>query len=279
MNYLEIQMSVLPQEDYVMDVLASYLGEIGFESFEQTESGMIAYVQHDLFDRDVFESLCRNFPYSTDIQYEIVDIEQVNWNEEWEKHYFEPIIIGEECVIHSTFHTDIPVVKYDIVIDPKMSFGTGHHETTSLMIEELLKMTLQGKSVLDMGCGTAVLAILASMRGASRVTAIDIDPWCVENSAENIVKNHVADIEIVLGGAEQLSGRQFEIILANINRNILLADMQKYSTALSAGGVLYISGFYTEDIPVLITEANLQGLSFVDTHQKNNWALLQLVKG
>ncbi|KAB2826999.1 MAG: 50S ribosomal protein L11 methyltransferase, partial [Paludibacter sp.] len=213
-----------------------------------------------------------------DIQYEIINVDQINWNEEWEKHYFEPIVIGDKCVIHSSFHTDVPQAEYDIVIDPKMSFGTGHHETTSLMIEEILSVDLNGKLVLDMGCGTAVLAILAAKRGAKPVIAIDIDPWCTENSAENIQTNGVNWIQIELGGAEKLKTVKADVIFANINRNILLEDMKQYSASLNEGGVLYMSGFYTADIPVLEEEMNHNGLKLISSREKNNWAVVTTIK-
>lgn len=278
MQYIELKIAVQPNEEYITDLLASYLGEIGFESFEEEPEGMIAYIRQEEFDEDALKYLVSNFPYSTDIHYEILNIDQINWNEEWEKHYFEPIVIGDKCVIHSSFHTNIPNAEYDIVIDPKMSFGTGHHETTSLMIEEILTTDFTGKSVLDMGCGTAVLAILAAKRGAEPVIAIDIDPWCTENSAENVQTNGVGQIQIELGGAERLAGMSVDVIFANINRNILLEDMKKYSACLNEGGVLYMSGFYTADIPVLEVEMNRNDLKLIASREKNNWAVVKTIK-
>lgn len=278
MQYLELKLAIQPNDDYVVDLLASFLGEIGFESFEEDIDGMLAFIRKDMFDEDALVHLISNFPYTSDIQYSIANVDEVNWNEEWEKHYFEPIVIGNQCVIHSSFHTDIPSAEYDIVIDPKMSFGTGHHETTSMMIEEILDADLKGKSVLDMGCGTAVLGILAAKRGASPVLAIDIDPWCTENSKENIQNNRVEWIQVVLGGAEQLENVKVDVIFANINRNILLEDIKKYSACLGEGGVLYMSGFYTSDIPVLMEEANRYGLQLKASREKNNWAAIKTVK-
>lgn len=278
MQYLELKLAIQPNDDYIVDLLASFLGEIGFESFEEDIDGMLAFIRKDMFDEDALVHLISNFPYTSDIQYSIANVDEVNWNEEWEKHYFEPIVIGNQCVIHSSFHTDVPSAEYDIVIDPKMSFGTGHHETTSMMIEEILDADLKGKSVLDMGCGTAVLGILAAKRGASAVLAIDIDPWCTENSKENIQNNRVEWIQVVLGGAEQLENVKVDVIFANINRNILLEDIKKYSACLGEGGVLYMSGFYTSDIPVLMEEANRYGLQLKASREKNNWAAIKTVK-
>lgn len=278
MQYIELKLTIQPNEEYIADLLASFLGEIGFESFEEDVDGMIAYIRREEFNEDALKHLVQNFPYTNDIHYEISNVDQVNWNEEWEKHYFEPIVIGDKCVIHSSFHTNVPSTDYDIVIDPKMSFGTGHHETTSLMIEEILSIDITGKAVLDMGCGTAVLAILAAMRGARPVLAIDIDPWCTENSAENIKANGVEWIQIELGGAEKLDSVTADVVFANINRNILLEDMKKYSACLNEGGVLYMSGFYTTDIPVLEEEVNRNGLHLISYRSKNNWAVIKTVK-
>jgi len=278
MEYTEVSFSIEPFEEYIADVLASELGEIGFDSFVPTVEGLDAYILSKDFSELNLKNLLDEFPIEASIDYKVTQIESKNWNEEWEKHYFEPIIIGNECVIHSSFHKNIPKLKYDIVIDPKMAFGTGHHETTSLVIGQLLKMDLAGKKVLDMGCGTAVLAILAAMRGAKDLVAIDIDTWCTENSVENIAVNKIEGIEVLLGGAELLDGMHFDIILANINRNILLADIDKYSACLSGGGELYMSGFYVEDIPLIEAEANLNGLKLIEYSEKNNWAVVKTVK-
>lgn len=278
MNYIEVKLTTNSGESYVLDLLASYLGEIGFESFEEIENGILAYIDDEIFDKKLLNQLVKNFPFTTDIEYSISEVKQVNWNEEWEKNFFEPIIIGNECLIHSSFHKNLPKVKYDIIIDPKMAFGTGHHETTSLMIAEILKMDLKGKSVLDMGCGTAVLAILAAMRGAVPITAIDIDTWCIENSLENIEKNGVGEISVQLGDATLLENQHYDIIIANINRNILLADIKKYSACLSKGGALYMSGFYTEDIPLIEKEANNHHLVLNSFKEKNNWAVVKTIK-
>ena len=278
MNYFEINFIIVPFEEYISDVLIAELGEIGFDSFVSTEVGVDAYALETAFDEAKLKTLLSDFPFEAIIDYKVTQIESKNWNEEWEKHYFEPIVIGNECVIHSSFHKNVPKAKYDIVIDPKMAFGTGHHETTSLVIGRLLQMDLQDKTLLDMGCGTAVLAILAAMRGAKDIVAIDIDTWCTENSIENIAINNIQGIDVRLGGAELLAGLHFDIVLANINRNILLADMEQYAACLSSGGELYMSGFYVQDIPLIEAEANRNGLTLIDYHEKNNWVAVKTVK-
>ena len=278
MNFIQVDFIIEPYEEYIADILAAELGEMGFDTFVPTSVGMEAFVAENTFNENELQALLSDFVIETSINYTVTKIESKNWNEEWEKHYFEPIIIENECVIHSSFHKNVPKVTYDIVIDPKMSFGTGHHETTSLVIGELLNMELAGKKVLDMGCGTSVLAILAAMRGATDLLAIDIDSWCTENSIENIALNNVTGITVKKGGAELLTGLHFDIILANINRNILLADMEKYAACLSTNGELYMSGFYSEDIPLIEAEANRNGLDLVKSRLKNNWAVVKMVK-
>lgn len=192
------------------------------------------------------------------------------------EEFFQPIVIGDRCVVHSTFHHDIPQVPYDIVINPQMAFGTGHHETTSLIIGELLDSDLQGKSVLDMGCGTSILAILARMRGANHCTAVDIDDWCVRNSLENIDLNHLDGIDVYQGDASSLADKgPFDVVIANINRNILLADMKYYIARMNPGATLLMSGFYTDDIAAIRAEAESLGMTFVEHREKNRWAAVK----
>ncbi len=277
-NYLEFTIRFKPAEEYISDLLSSFLADIGFESFERVGEQLVAYIRKDDFRQEAFESLLNTFEYADAVSFEYQEIEQINWNEAWEKHYFEPILIEDTCLIHSSFHADLPNAKYAIVIDPKMSFGTGHHETTSLMIAEMLHLDFSGKDVLDMGCGTSVLAILAAKKGANSITAIDIDSWCVENSIENIQKNNTLHIQVQQGDASSLKGNYFDVILANINRNILLQDIKQYAACLNTNGVLLISGFYVEDMPVLEKEASKFGLFKQSFQEKNNWAVVKLIK-
>lgn len=280
MTYFEFKFNTNPCNETVNDTLAYILGEIGFESFVEYEKGLMAYIQCSLCDEAAIKSSLTTFPIpDTEITYTFAQAEDKNWNEEWEKNYFQPIVIDNRCVIHSTFHKDVPQAKYDIVINPQMAFGTGHHETTSLILTELLDSELDNKSLLDMGCGTSILAILARMRGARPCTAIDIDEWCVRNSIENIELNKVDDISVSQGDASALPDKgPFEIVIANINRNILLNDMKYYADCMHPGSELYMSGFYVNDIPVIRQKAEELGLQFVHHKEKNNWAMVKLVK-
>ena len=236
MKYLEITFHTQPCNETANDIVSALAGEIGFESFTEHEKGVKGYIQQALFSEEKLKEMIREFPLpETVISYEIEEVEEKDWNEEWEKNYFQPIVIGNRCVIHSTFHQNIPEAEYDILINPQMAFGTGHHETTSLIIGELLETDLEGKSLLDMGCGTSILAILAALRGANPITAIDIDDWCVENSKDNIGLNGIHTIQVELGDASLLNGKgPFDIIIANINRNILLADLHSYSRCMNS---------------------------------------------
>ncbi len=272
-NYLRFAIKISPFDDYLSDILAYELGTIAFESFDLQGEELSAFVQEPLFDVASFAAVTDSFKetYHVDLAIEQEIIVQKNWNEEWEKHYFNPILIGNECLIRSSFHTDLPTATYEIQIDPKMSFGTGHHETTSMMVEWVLEEPMQGKSVLDMGCGTAVLAILASMRGAIKVWAVDIDEWCFANAQENIALNNVNDIKILQGGSEVIENEHFDTIIANINLNILLENMPYYVKALNNNGVLVMSGFYLSDLPALNNMATQLGLSQIAYKEKNNW--------
>ena len=280
MKYFEFTFHTSPCTETVNDVLTAVLGEVGFESFVECEGGLTAYIQQTLCDENAIKIAITEFPLpDTDITYTYTEAEDKDWNEEWEKNFFQPIVIGDRCVIHSTFHNDVPQAEYDIVINPQMAFGTGHHETTSLIIGELLDSDLQGKALLDMGCGTSILAILARMRGASPCTAIDIDEWCVRNSLENIALNGVDNIAVSQGDASSLKSKgPFDMVIANINRNILLADMKHYIARMNPGAELLMSGFYIDDIPVIREEAERNGLHFVHHREKNRWAAVKFQK-
>ncbi len=279
MKYFEVTFTTKPCSETVNDVVSALAGEIGFESFVEWENGVQAYVQQALFDEASLKAMVADFPLpDTEITYTIKEADDKDWNEEWEKNFFQPIVIGDRCCIHSTFHKDTPKTEYEILINPQMAFGTGHHETTSSIIRELLNADLQDKSVLDMGCGTSILAILASMRGANPVTAIDIDDWCVNNSRDNLTLNNIRNVTVELGDASLLAGRQpFDVIIANINRNILLADMPRYATCMHPGSELFMSGFYVEDIPAIREKAESLGMTFLHHREKNRWAAVKFI--
>lgn len=273
MQYTRVTFQCHPSDEAIKDVLAALLADIGFDAFMNTPEGVEAYIPTGLFSVQKTNEVLAAFPMEATIHYTSETMEDKNWNEEWEKNYFKPIVIGNELRVYSSFHAPEGEFRYGIVIDPKMSFGTGHHETTRLMLEELLTMDIADKKVLDMGCGTAVLAILASMRGASGVTAIDIDEWAYQNALENVQLNQVQNIHVKQGGAEQLhEEKTYDLILANINRNVLLDDMPLYTRVLNPGGCLIISGFFEEDIPLLKSAAEELGLSFQHSTQKKKWA-------
>ena len=277
MVYIEVTFTLTPWNETAQDVLTALAGDIGFESFVEEGSTLKAYIQKKLYDEEAIQNIISDFPMSdTTITYTVQEQEDKDWNEEWEKNFFQPIVIGNRCVIHSTFHKDIPEMEYDILINPQMSFGTGHHETTNLIVCRLLETELKGKSVLDMGCGTSILAILAAKRGASPITAIDIDDWCVSNSADNINLNGIDCITVRLGDADFLRNEcpTFDLIIANINRNILTADMDAYAGCMKSGSHIFLSGFYVDDIPAIQESLTLNGLSFVEYYENNRWAMV-----
>lgn len=277
-DYTQVIFIVSPCSEMATDILAAMLGEVGYESFTTDPNGLSAFIPHSLYKEKSLRDVIEQFPMEVRIGYRTEFLKGRDWNEEWEKNYFRPIVIDGECVIHSTFHTEVPEARYDILIDPKMAFGTGHHETTGLMISQLLKADLAGKKVLDMGCGTAVLAILASMKGASEITAVDIDEFACENARENIRLNGVPNIRVLLGGAEKLGEETYDVILANINRNILLGDMEAYTACMHAGSELYMSGFYEEDVPLIRKAAEEYDLTFCNRTEKERWVVVKFKK-
>ena len=241
MKYLKVSFSCLPNTEVITDVLASDLAEIGYETFVTTEIGLDAYVPESAYSEERALQVIQDFILESEITFSSEELEDKDWNEEWEKHYFQPIVIDNDCIIRSTFHKIEGEYKYQILIDPKMAFGTGHHQTTGLILREILKMELQGKSVLDMGCGTAVLAILASMKGADSITGIDIDDWAYKNAIENVRLNNVKNIKLMRGGAELLGDESYDVIFANINRNILLRDIPLYAKSMNHNAKLIMS--------------------------------------
>lgn len=254
------------------EILIAELGYAGFESFVETETGVTAYIQKEEWREDILQDIYVLTNNEFEISYSFDEIEQVNWNSEWEKN-FNPIIVDNLCSVRAPFH-EKPDTEFDIIIEPKMSFGTGHHETTHMMIQHIMANDFQGKSVLDMGCGTAVLAILAEMKGANPIDAIDIDNWCYLNSVENAERNNCENISVYEGDASLLINKKYDTIIANINRNILLNDIKTYAKCLNKEGSLFLSGFYKEDIETIEAECNTNGLKLKNKLNRNNWVAL-----
>jgi len=279
MKYCEVHFRYEASVDteIINDILAAELGNIGFESFTSESDGLKAYIAENAYSEDSINICLNTFPVKGVVfNYTTAYIEQTDWNEEWEKNYFQPVRIGDECLVRASFHPDEPGFQYKIIIDPKMAFGTGNHSTTYLMISEILHLDIFGKDILDMGCGTAVLAILARMKGARHVVAIDIDEWAYENAIENCQLNNAEDIILAKGGAELIPEYgTFDFIFANINRNILLNDINRYFPALKSGGQLLMSGFYRDDIPVIKAECEKYGMTIISVVERNEWVAMR----
>ncbi len=268
MDFIEVTLKVNAE---FADILTAELGELGFDAFVENEEGFSAYIDEDKYSQDALEETLTRYTDLVELAYTTQKIERQNWNEEWERN-FEPLFIGDKVSVRASFHEKPANAKYDIVINPKMSFGTGHHETTTLMIENQLTLDHQGKRVLDMGCGTGILAIMAGELDANEIVAVEIEDWTVENARENAELNGYESIDVRLGGAETIKGdNSYDIILANINRNVLLDDMPAYVAVLKTDGYLLLSGFYTEDLPMLQERSTGLGLTYLSHRVKNNW--------
>lgn len=259
------------------EILIAELGETAFESFIETETGVSAFVQKDLWTEDILNDIYIFENPEFKIKYTFEEIEQVNWNEEWEKN-FSPIDVDGICHVRAPFH-EATNATYEIVIEPKMSFGTGHHETTHMVIQHLLELDVTDKKTMDMGCGTAILAILAEMKGAKPIDAVDIDNWCYLNSIENAERNNCKHISVYEGDASWLNqGQKYDLFIANINRNILLNDMASYVNCMNDNATLLLSGFYTEDIPAIQECCENLGLTYLSKKERNNWVALKFEK-
>lgn len=279
-DYYRVRIDVAECTEDITDLAAAYLADAGFESFEPDSTGLTAYIKREAGDGvKIAEESLSDFPMESDFKITGEVIEGEDWNEEWEKNYFKPILIEGRCVIHSTFHREVPEAEYDIVIDPKMAFGTGHHDTTSQMVKHILDLPLQGKSVIDMGTGTGILGILAAMRGAERVIGIEIDEAAYENAKENVTLNGVK-MELIHGDATALSGLEpADYLFANINRNIILGDIDRYAGRLKSGGEMLLSGFYDTDIAIIAEAASRYDLR-EETRLVSDarWVALRLIK-
>lgn len=278
-DYILLRTDIRPASETAADIMAAMLADVGFESFVPDADGLDAYIKEELYDADAVRAIADSFPMpDTAITTTATRVEGQDWNHEWEKNYFKPIVVADRCVIHSSFHTDYPKCEYDISIDPKMAFGTGHHATTSQIISALLSLDLTGKAVTDMGTGTGILAILSAMRGAAPVSAIEIDPAAEINARENVASNGHPEINVLLGDAARLADvPKADVFIANINRNIITGDLHNYVKAMTPGATMLLSGFYESDIPVIMATATPLGLTeHSHTVKGDGWTCLRL---
>jgi len=267
-TYIQLNLTIQPVESG-REVVLAVLSELGFESFVEREHGLEAYIQESDWTPDLLDALYPLSENGFDIGWSLLAIPPENWNAVWESD-FQPIVIEDKCAVRAHFHDPIDV-PYELVITPKMSFGTGHHQTTYMMLNYLLQHPPKGHSLLDMGCGTGVLAILAEKLGAVSINAIDVEPWCYQNTVENIATNGCKNITPAEGDRSQIPPKEFNTILANINMNVLLLDIPLYTEQLKEDGSLFLSGFFTQDIPAIESKANQYGLRLVDFQNKDNW--------
>lgn len=277
-DYIEVRIDLTPCSEDMTDVMAALLADRGYESFVPDSRGLTAYVPCRMYDKDALAAAVRALPFEARAEWHDKFVEGRDWNHEWERNYFKPITVDDVCVIHSTFHRDIPKCRYDITIDPKMAFGTGHHATTTLILRRLLGMDLTDKSVIDMGTGTGILAILAAMRGARPVVGIEIDEAAYVNAKDNVALNSHPEIRLINSDASALTGLRLkaDLFLANINRNVITGDMAVYAGALEPGGKMILSGFYMADVEIVTAEAGKYGLEMVDVSELDNWASVLL---
>jgi len=275
-NYKEVRFDLQGFPEYIAELLPVYLGPLGFDSFQEDAEALKAYIPDPQFDREALER-CLQENGLDGMGFTEILVPGKNWNEEWEKHY-EPVIIDARCLIRAPFHTPDPKYPLELVIEPKMSFGTGHHETTSLMAGEMLETDFSGCTVLDAGCGTGILAILAEKLGASAVLAADNDPWCIENASENVERNQCSRITLRLAETSLDFAMEFDRILANINLNVLTGALGDFTGQLKPGGILLMSGIFGTDIPTLQRQAESLGLTFSGSRMKQNWAVVRFIK-
>jgi len=271
MQYIQVTFSFPAIEEFQQDLLIAALADLGFNTFEDVEGGFAAFIEAGTFDEAQLKILLQEFEGQFEYAYKVSEVAAENWNETWEKN-FEPLIIADQCYVRATFHQPRPEFPYEIVIDPKMAFGTGHHQTTTMMMEYILSVDCTNKTVLDMGCGTGILAILASKRGASKLLAIDHDEVCYESTKENSLLNGIQNIEAACGGKEVIPNQTFDIILANINRNILLDQIHRYNDVLKSGGEIFFSGFYeTPDLDMIKEECSKFNIQYKDHKKIGDW--------
>jgi ribosomal protein L11 methyltransferase len=271
MIYTQISFKISPDTQENREILVAVLSDLPFESFDETPEAVLGYIPGESVNLDEISQITSGLPFS--VFTENVLIPDQNWNEVWEKNYFKPLLIGNRCLVRAPFHTEYEPAEFELVIEPKMAFGTGNHETTTLVAEQILDMDLTGKTVLDMGCGTGILGMLASLKGAKSISAIDIDNWSFESTVENARLNNILNLEAKLGDAKLLGNEIYEIIFANIHKNVILNDLPVYESVLQSGGKIYLSGFYTHDMPDVKTKAESLGLQEIGFQEKNNWVV------
>jgi len=271
MNYTQIRFKLNPDSEENREILVAMLSDLPFESFDESEEAVMGYIPGETVELDEISAITSLLSFSVELKDEMIP--DKNWNEVWEKNYFKPLLIGNRCLVRAPFHTDYEPAEFELVIEPKMAFGTGNHETTTLVAEQILNMDLAGKTVLDMGCGTGILGMLASMKGAKSVTSIDIDTWSFESTVENARLNSIENIEAQLGDAKLLGNKKYEIIFANIQKNVIVADLPIYESVLLLGGKIYLSGFYKQDMLSVKEKAVSLGLTEIGFQEKNNWVV------
>ncbi|WP_443939528.1 50S ribosomal protein L11 methyltransferase [Pedobacter sp. MW01-1-1] len=278
MQYIKAIFNFNAIEEYQQDLFISELADLGFDTFEDSEGGFTAFIMKDQFEEANLQELIANYAEDFTAEYVLEAVADENWNAEWEKN-FSPLIIDEVCYVRATFHEPQPKYPYEIVIDPKMSFGTGHHQTTTMMMQYILAGDMQGKDILDMGCGTAILAILAAKLGAKNLVAIDYDDICYESTLENAALNEVTNLQALCGSKEVIPDTKFDVIFANINRNILLDQIHRYAEVLKAAGKIYFSGFYLEpDLDMIKEECTKYNMHYIDHKQNGDWVAAQFEK-
>jgi ribosomal protein L11 methyltransferase len=274
-TYIQLKLTISPLESG-QEIALAFLGEMGFESFVETTEGLEAYIQEESWTPDLLDQLYPLVENGLDIGWSLTAIPPENWNAVWESD-FQPILIEDQCAVRAHFHAPIDV-PFELVITPKMSFGTGHHQTTHMMLNTLLNNPPKDEVVLDMGCGTGVLAILAEKLGAVSIDAIDVESWCFENTVENAAMNDCKKVNAIEGDRQLIPEKEYGTIIANINLNVLLLDIPLYAERLRSNGKLFLSGFYTHDIPAIESKANQNGLQMVDYQQKDNWVAAHFYK-